>query len=98
MGAPGGKLITVDQHRIFVPRGARKQILSVIHNSHLRTANPYLLIKMRYLWHSMKEQVRKLSQSCEACRKIYLSKADKAEVIEDLPSFPMQKMSVDPFH
>merc|ERR1712059_25503 len=90
-------LITVGGNRIFIPRGARKQILVNLHRPHMGYNITQQLAKTKYFWTTLNEDIKKQCQGCEVCLEFSKSKVAEPEVFEDQLEFPMEQVSVDLF-
>merc|ERR1712237_274152 len=63
-------LLTLDVSRLVVPASQRSHIMDVIHLSHQGITKSYAAARSRYYWKSMKEDIQKVTESCETCTEI----------------------------
>ena len=90
-------IIMIDGSRIYIPSGARKDILHQLHKGHCGYGKTLQTAWKLYYWPSMKYDIRSLIDNCEKCQQLLPSKpvepfiATKAE-------FPMDMISTDLFH
>ena len=63
------KLVTYKKRRILMPRGARKDVITMAHYNH-GVQRMSSRIKKQFYWPQLDEDVRSTLQSCSECREI----------------------------
>ena len=90
-------ILIVNGHQIYMPAGARKHVLQMLHRGHCGYAKTLATARRLYYWPSMKADIRTLVESCEACQQMRPSKRLEP-FIHTAASYPMEKISLDLFH
>ena len=83
-------IMVMDGHRIVVPLGARKAILSLLHVPHMATAKTRKAAAKRYFWVGMADEVKKMCEQCQTCRERGPSRP------EEPLGMPIPKAAMDP--
>ena len=83
-------IMVMDGHKIVVPLGAKKSILSLLHVPHMATARTRKAASKRYFWVGMADEVKKMCESCRPCRERGPSRPE--EPLE----LPIPKAALDP--
>ena len=106
----GAEILILEGNKICIPRGVddvsgqidghlRKQICEKLHIPHAGERKTIKAGMKRYFWPSMKEQLTKICQDCDICLETSrMQAAEPPPHVEDLASYPMEKLSTDLFH
>ena len=106
----GAEFMTMDCTKIVIPRGVnevtgqvdghlRKIICAKLHIPHAGEKKTIKAGSKRYFWPHIREQLSKVCQDCDIC--VETSRQQAAEpppTMEDLASYPMERLSTDLFH
>ena len=106
----GAEFMTLDCTKIVIPRGVsevtgqvdghlRKKICANLHIPHVGEKKTIKAGTKRYFWPNIREQLSKVCQDCDIC--VETSNQQAAEPpphMDDLASYPMEKLSTDLFH
>merc|ERR1711888_369978 len=63
-----GPVVMVEGTRIMVPKGARKRLLALLHESHLGEGAMIATARRLWWWPAMNNEVRELYRNCQACQ------------------------------
>ena len=91
-----GLLIVVGD-KLYMPPGAREDTLRRLHESHCGYGITLQTARTLYYWPSMKYDIRAMIDKCEACQQLQPSKPVEPFITMSA-RFPMEQLSVDPFH
>ena len=61
-------LILLDARRIYIPIGARQDILPELHKAHCGLEKTLATARKMYFWPGMRGQIKQMVQKCEACQ------------------------------
>ena len=86
--------LVVFGERILVPKAARKDILKMLHFSHLGRQKTNALASQLYYWKGMTKEIGQLIDSCEPCQ-TYSNFQQKEPLQQTFAQFPMEMNSVD---
>ena len=92
-----GQLLTVNNHRIVVPKDSQNWILDLLHRGHPGFTKTKLTAKAYYYWPQMNEQLKSLIQACSDCQ-TFLPSLPKEPEIKTFGKYPMDEISFDYFH
>ena len=70
-------LIIVDGRRIFIPSGARPELLKELHGSHSGYGKTLNLARRLYFWIGMVNDIKKVVDQCEECQTLRPSNPQK---------------------
>ena len=91
-------IILVDGNKLYLPPGSvRITTLKQLHESHCGYGKTLQIARDLYYWPSMKYDIRKIIDKCEACQILRSSKPPEPP-ITTMASFPMEQISIDLFH
>ena len=80
----------VEGSRLMILRGARKQMLTLLHESHLAEGAMLSTARRLWWWPGMNNEIKELYRKCEACQVESRAKERQPAVIPD----DLQKMGV----
>ena len=60
-------LLTYDNTRIVVLRGARKELIRIAHMAHMGVVCTYQSLRVHYYWKRMKADIETALQGCRVC-------------------------------
>ena len=86
-------LITIGD-RILIPKGARKDIMRVLHTPHLGKNKTVALARSLYYWKQMTKDIEQLVDECEKCQ-VHGTFQQKETLKQTFAEHPMQMNSVD---
>ena len=86
-------LITIGD-RIVIPKGARKDIMRVLHIPHLGKNKTVALARSLYYWKQMTKDIEQLIDECERCQ-IHGNLQQKETLKQTFAEHPMQMNSLD---
>ena len=86
-------LVTMDD-RILVPRQARKDLLNMLHRTHLGFKKMFYLASQLYFWHGMRKDISQVADVCEECNTVGNFKP-KETLRPQFASRPMEMNAVD---
>lgn len=89
-----GTLVVYQAHRIVVPVGARPHVLELLHKSHCGTRKTYESARQLYYWPNMKNDIKLVCDSCEACIAFKPSQAREPYQLTHADG-PMSELGVD---
>ena len=78
-----GPVVMVEGTRVMIPRGARKQMLALLHESHLAEGAMIATARRLWWWPGMNNEVRDLYRNCQACQVESRAKERQPAVIPD---------------
>ena len=87
--------------QIGIPSNKHKQILAMIHKSHLGLGKCKLQSKDMVYWLGINDQLEKLVLNCELCLKYSNAKSKQApnrSLGQEVPIYPWTKVAIDIFH
>ena len=93
-------LLGTDNHlvtmgdRVLVPRKARKDLLNMLHDTHLGFKKMYSLANQLYFWHGMKKDISQVVDVCEQCNTVGNFKP-KETLRPQFATRPMEMNAVD---
>lgn len=90
-------LIILDGHRIFVPKGARKEILEKLHGSHQGICRTRTRARSLFYWPGISNNVAQMIKACEICQVYKPSQTKEPLMSEIAASRPFQSVSIDLF-
>jgi transposase InsO family protein len=90
-------LLVLDDSRIIVPVAMRKEILTLLHESHSGIVRTRKLAQQLYYWPAINADIKTMIDKCELCQRV---RPSQSEPLQSYPesSGPMSSMSLDPFH
>ena len=59
-----GPVVMVGGTRIMIPRGARKRLLALLHETHLGEGSMIATARRLWYWPSMRNEVRQVYRNC----------------------------------
>ena len=93
-------LLVLDDHRIIVPKGARKEILRKLHIPHMGVTKTRKTAGKRYFWPKMAKDIAQLVEACDPCR-VYASGKPRKAMMKDVERYenlePMTEVGADCF-
>ena len=91
-------LIIVDGRRIFIPSGARPELLKELHGSHSGYGKTLNLARRLYFWIGMVNDIKKVIDQCEECQTLRPSNPQKKNQKSFAGGeYPMEAVSTDLF-
>ena len=88
-----GNLVTMGD-RVLVPRRSRKDLLNMLHETHLGFKKMFSLASQLYFWHGMRKEVAQIVDVCEQCNVVGNFKP-KETLRPQFASRPMEMNAVD---
>ena len=85
----------VNSSLVVVPRGARKNVLGVVHKAHLGRERTFYGAWEKYYWPTLREEVYKMLENCEAFSELASPRKPEREVVEKPLRGPMESVSCD---
>ena len=89
-------LLVVDNKRIFVPKGSRRRVLDLLHESHCGLAKTFASARERFFWPGLKNDVANVVNTCEACQ-IHRPSLPADKEMNTSAFYPMERVAVDLF-
>ena len=78
--------------RLVVPATKREEILRILHLSHQGATKTYAAAHSRYYWPSMKEDTRRITETCEVCKELNPRPKENPNIEPENP-----KTNLEPF-
>ena len=91
-----GLILVMDNKRILVPRGMRKEVLKLLHEGHSGMSQTYATAKQRYFWPGIQNDIANVVNKCEGCQ-IYCTSLPQDNQIPTKAFYPMERVAVDLF-
>ena len=93
-----GVLIRPESDYVFIPSGARQEILETLHISHLGVAKMYSASQAQFFWPHMRWDIEKMVQGCEACQ-VFSPSKPREEMLQhgEFPTRPMSQICLNIF-
>ena len=73
----GEEMMILDSSRLFIPSGARQEVLETLHIAHLGVAKMSSAARVHFFWPHMRRDIERLVQGCEACQVFHLASLGK---------------------
>ena len=87
----GEEMLILDSSRLFIPSGARQEVLETLHIAHLGMAKMSFAARVHFFWPHMRRDIERLVQSCKACQVFSPSMLQHGE----FPTRPMSQICLD---
>lgn len=90
-------LVWLDSRKIYVPKNARKQILTLLHIPHQGINRTKIAARSRYYWPGMTADIENSVEGCDKCQVSMRSNSQDYEGECDTPLGPMYRLNLDFF-
>ena len=87
----GEEMMILDSRRLFIPAGAREEVLETLHIAHLGVAKMCSAARNLFYWPHLRRDIERVVQGCEACQ-VY-SPSKPCEEMMQHGTFPTRAMS-----
>ena len=92
-------LLVVDGKKLFVPPGARPELLRRLHRAHAGETKTLRTARASYFWPNMANEIRQMVRTCSACQKLRPSQSDEPSIVSPMAATrPMEALGMDLFH
>ena len=62
-----GPVVVIGGSRVMIPRGGRKKLLEVLHETHMGEGSMIATARRVWWWPSMSNEIRQLYRNCQVC-------------------------------
>ena len=90
-------LLVKDGHKIVVPKSLRQEVLKLLHTPHVGMTGTNKQAQQLYYWPGMKNDIKLITESCEACQE-HLASQKKQPLVQTIAERPFQMLSADLGH
>ena len=87
----GEEMMILDSTRLFIPAGAREEVLETLHIAHLGVAKMCSAARNLFYWPHLRRDIERVVQGCEACQ-VYSPSKPREEMMQHW-NFPTRAMS-----
>ena len=83
--------------RLVIPPLAKSEVVSFLHKGHPGWRRMVAHASKSFFWPSMKNDLKNLSDACDACTRLKPSKPKNTHASKEITNSPMQKIGIDLF-
>ena len=84
--------------RVYIPQQLRKEILDILHQSHLGIEKTRLQAREILFWPHMSQEIEDKIQHCAICQQHAAEQRKEKMIPHEVPNRPWEKIGVDLFH
>ena len=94
----GEKMMILDSSRLFIPSGARQEVLETLHIAHLGVAKMSSAARNNFFWPHMRRDIECVVQGCKACQ-VFSPSKPREEMMQhgEFPTRLMSQICLDIF-